>query len=166
MRHYKIKPLSGCCLAAICLLSPQAQAQSIAKSELAISMVITSECQIGTVNDLSFGQTTGQSTPIDQTASFDVRCSAETPFTVGIDQGSTANATQRYLTGLNTSLQVPYQLFRDEARTQTWGNDAETRLSASGTGSNQAIMVYGRVPDLASAMPDTYTDNVTLSVAY
>lgn len=145
MQQYKKRYLSGSCFAALCLLGTQSQAQPTT-SELAISLTVLSECEIGTVNDLSFGSTAGTGTYVDQQAS--------------------STGTTRFLTGVTTSQQIPYQLFRDAARTQLWGNDTETSLSSTGNGTNQAIMVYGRVPDLTSAMPDTYIDNVTLSVAY
>ena len=61
-----------------------------------------------------------------------------------------------------------YQLYSDSLHSIVWGDG--TSLSAVtpgvGTGSNQSLTVYGRLPTVTGAIPGTYTDTVTVTVTY
>ena len=58
---------------------------------------------------------------------------------------------------------VPYELYRNSARTQVWGQTIGTD-TASGTGTT-TYQVYGRVPSLAYPAGN-YSDTVLVTVDY
>lgn len=165
MRHHKQRFLSGCCLAALAFVMEPAFAQVTTSASLSVSMVVNADCEISNIGALAFATPQPDATSAEQAASFELRCTANTPFSLGIDSG-TAGAASRMLTGAASGKKVPYELFKDAALTEPWGNDDTTRLTSSGTGASQAFSVYGRVADLSTAVPDSYSDSVTLSVSY
>jgi spore coat protein U-like protein len=62
---------------------------------------------------------------------------------------------------------VNYSLFRNATRTQVWGQTIGTdTVTGTGTGANQALTIYGRVPAQAVPPPGTYTDTVTVTITY
>ena len=64
---------------------------------------------------------------------------------------------------------ITYELYRDAARTQRWGNTPGTDTS-DGTGAGESSpltqTVYGRVPPQATAPAGAYTDIVTVTLTY
>jgi spore coat protein U-like protein len=62
---------------------------------------------------------------------------------------------------------ITYGLYRDTARTLPWGSTSGTNtVGGTGTGSNQALSVYGRVASQNTPSPGTYTDSVVVTVTY
>ena len=63
---------------------------------------------------------------------------------------------------------IAYQLYLDSARSQVWGDGATGAVhGGTGTGANQAITVYGRVP-AGQPLPagGVYRDTVTATIVY
>jgi spore coat protein U-like protein len=68
------------------------------------------------------------------------------------------------------SVTVPYQLYKASGRTaaDVWGTTIGAGgnvLAGTGTGANQNVPVYGRVPS-ANFAAGTYTDTVVATVTY
>jgi spore coat protein U-like protein len=68
------------------------------------------------------------------------------------------------------SVAVPYQLYKASGRTAAdiWGTTtggSGNVLSGTGTGGNQNVPVYGRVPS-ANFAAGTYSDTVVATVTY
>jgi spore coat protein U-like protein len=62
---------------------------------------------------------------------------------------------------------INYALYRDSARTANWGNTVGTdTVSGTGTGANQSLTVYGRVPAQTTPVAGTYTDTIVVTVTY
>ncbi len=69
-----------------------------------------------------------------------------------------------------------YNVFRDPARTQVWGNGTGGTVIASGSmtvgpgvgNGTQTVThsVYGRIPQLQDAVPGTYNDTMVLTLTY
>ena len=56
---------------------------------------------------------------------------------------------------LNGTNQLAYSLFRDAGRTQNWGQTIGTdTTTGTGTGANQTLTIYGRVPAQTVPPPD------------
>src|SRR5207244_3203523 len=95
----------------------------------------------------SYDPTAG--TDVDNISSLNVTCVNGTNATVGMNAGNTptgaSNATnpQRQLaSGAN---RLRYDLYRDNARTLVWGDTGTANvLQLTGTGSAQAVSVFGR----------------------
>jgi spore coat protein U-like protein len=62
---------------------------------------------------------------------------------------------------------ITYSLYTTSGRTTVWGNTVGTDTqSGTGTGSNQALTVFGRVPPQTTPAPSTYTDTIVATVTY
>lgn len=166
--------LSSCCASALTLIAGTAHVASAAdtssstSASLSVSLQITAQCSIGSLSALDFGTQTLISGPLDNSSSFDLTCTKSTPFTVGLDAGTGVGAVgaARKMTGSTSGETIDYELYMDEARTRDWSNDANQSLTGMGDGDSQSFTVYARVPEQPAVPPDSYSDNVTLSVTY
>ena len=63
---------------------------------------------------------------------------------------------------------VTYGLYKDNARSQVWGDAATPGSTVAGTGSGavQNLTVYGRVPAQTTPSAGLYTDTVVVTVTY
>jgi spore coat protein U-like protein len=79
-----------------------------------------------------------------------VRCTKNTPYTVGLNAGTVVGATLAQRLMANGADTMNYNLFTDAGRTTIWGNSAVAPTWVSGTGAGlgtpQVLTVYGRVP--------------------
>jgi spore coat protein U-like protein len=131
-------------------------------------IVITAACQVSATN-MDFGTQGVLATNIDMTSVITVTCSNGTPYNVLIDQGTMGTGvTARKMKVLaGNSEAVAYSLFRDSSRSLNWGQTIGTdTLAGTGTGTTQAINVYGRVAPQATVSPGTYTDALTVTLSY
>jgi spore coat protein U-like protein len=96
------------------------------------------------------------------------RCTATTPYTVGLDNGLTGTSpTARNMT--NGSGRVTYGIYMDSAGQQPWGSaglGSAYVQSATGTGSNQVFTGYGLAPAQNTPAPASYSDTVVATVTY
>ncbi|MEE2979654.1 MAG: spore coat U domain-containing protein [Pseudomonadota bacterium] len=132
-----------------------------------VSLTLQNDCSIS-ANALNFGTQGVLSANVDQTTSLSVTCSTAAPYNVGLDAGTTTGSTiaARLLAGTGTAT-VGYQLYRDTARTQIWGNTVGTdTVTGTGTGTAQALTVYGRVPPQNTPAAGTYTSTVTATITF
>ena len=110
---------------------------------------VQTQCTVGAV-DLAFGAVDPLAGNVDQTTTVTVRCTKNTPYTVGLSAGTTAGATLAQRLMANGADIMNYNLYTDAPRTTVWGNSAATPTWVSGTGAGlgtaQALTVYGRVP--------------------
>jgi spore coat protein U-like protein len=82
-----------------------------------------------------------------------------------LDGGANGTTTARKLSNGSGSL-LNYGIFRDSARTQNFGQDAESRLinlTAPGSG---IVSVYGRIPASQSVAAGIYTDTVVITLDF
>ncbi len=134
-----------------------------------VTMTIVANCVIA-ASPLDFGAAQGVlSSAVQATSTLNVTCSNTTPYNVGLNAGSGAGSsgTTRYMsgTGGNTGT-VRFNLFQTLGAT-AWGNTQGTNtLGGVGTGSAQALTVYGEVPAQATPMPDTYKSTITATVYF
>jgi len=138
-----------------------------------IQAVVAQDCRIDSVSTLDFGtvfQTLNQN--VDNTATINVLCNgnANSPgsanaYTVTLGYGNQPNGQQRRMTGPNGGL-LNYNLYLDSARTQAWGNTAQTGYQGTSNGQSQSITVYGRVPAQPVPGAGVYTDTVIVTMTY
>lgn len=153
------------------ILASGAHAQTYNESRTAtftVNLVIEADCTIA-ADPLDFGTTGVLDSNLDAQSDLTVRCTNTTPYTIGLDAGDVANSTvaDRLLQGTATASTVAYQLYQDASRTTVWGNTPDTdTVGGVGTGSDQTVTVYGRVPTQDSPEPDTYAATVTATVFF
>ena len=114
-------------------------------------------------------------TPNDSGAStIDVRCTKDAPFAVALNVGSVTGAIFANRRMFNGTDYMNYNLYRDSARTEVWGDGTSSTFTVAGTGAGlgapQAIIldVYGRIPINQTLLsPGAYTEpTITVTVSY
>lgn len=139
---------------------------------IATRVLVNGACDITAAPLLDFGAVGGATTPqIDGALQLTARCTSGLPYTIGLDAGQVPGNTiadrRLGLDGTGPGA-ISYQLYRDSARSQVWGDGTGGAAHAgTGNGADQAITVYGRVP-AGQALPagGTYRDTVTATIVY
>lgn len=106
--------------------------------------------------------------PVDASTTLAVTCTKTTPYAValsaGANAGQSAFSSRVMKSGTNS---LPYQLYLDAGRTQVWGDgNSSGTYAGTGTGSQQTLTVYGRLPSLSGVVPGNYSDTVTVTITY
>jgi spore coat protein U-like protein len=145
---------------------------TIAPLPFGARMMVNGACEITAAPLLDFGAVGGGTTPqLDGALQLTARCTDGLPYTVGLSAGQVAGNTiadrRLGLDGTGPGL-IAYQLYLDSARSQVWGDGATGAVHGdTGTGTDQAITVYGRVPAGQPLPPGgTYRDTVTATIVY
>jgi len=160
---------------ATCLLQPPAATGNSNLQAAAMTLTATATvnpaCGAYVTAPMDFGVNTGTvATNIDRTAVFSLTCVNRSPFQIGLDNGTHADGAgnRRMRVGSSGAL-LPYELYRDPARTQRWGNVLNTSTaSGTGTGAAQNLTIYGRVPPApgTATPPGSYSDTITVTITY
>jgi spore coat protein U-like protein len=133
-----------------------------------VQITIVDECQITSANNLDFGAHGVLSANIDASTTFNVQCTLDTPFSIGLNAGIGAGATiaTRKMTGAG-AVTIDYTLYSDAARTTVWGETIGVdTVDDTGTGGAEAFTVYGRVTPQATPAPGVFTDTITITVTF
>lgn len=138
-------------------------------ANLSVTASVIQACVV-TGGTLAFGNydpTAGAN--LDQTGGFQVACTkGSTGVTIGLGLGANANASQRRLT--NGADFLNYEIYKEAARTNVWGNAAAALVAYTPVTTSTAttFTVYGRIP---SGQTDVgagaaYTDTVVITVTF
>ena len=126
-----------------------------------------------TLNPLSFGMYTLAGTvPLDAVSDITVRCVAQAgSYSVSIGPGFSGNQLLRTMLAGGTDI-LNYNLFRDPARTQIWGDGIPPTFvvigSRAGVGRPTVNVhsLYGRVFSGQTPNPGNYADNLLVTVLF
>lgn len=137
---------------------------------LQISAQVVDDCVI-TSATMPFGSydpvLTNFSSAVLATGEIDLKCTNGDSYTVTGDTGlHAANAvnTTRALAGPSSNF-LDYDLFTDNTYSTVW--NASDPINGVGTGSAQAVSVYGRIPaQQTSGIAGNYSDTVTATITY
>ena len=129
-------------------------------------------CRV-TVNAIPFGMYMPMTpTPVDIMGQVNVRCQAQPgTFSVTIGPGISGNQLARTLTAGGVDV-INYNLFRDAARTQIWGDGTPPTFVVSGVRTSQGrptlynYPVYGRLYANQSPNPGVYGDSLVVTVLF
>nr|WP_252318888.1 spore coat U domain-containing protein [Candidatus Symbiopectobacterium sp. PLON1] len=97
-----------------------------------------------------------------------VTCTLGTSVSIALDYGTNGgSSTQRYLKNSAGTRTLPYQLYRDVARSQVWGTGTLALTVSSFPSTTQTYTVYTRYFG-ATPLPAAgqHTDSVTIKVTY
>jgi spore coat protein U-like protein len=141
-------------------------AQTVAIPSLTTTATVAARCTFGTATDLNFGSVPGLlRTNTDQTSLLRATCTNRAAYQVGLDNGSNASGTTRRMS--DGARFVSYELYRDPARSLRWGAALNTdTATGTGTGAEQTLTVYGRLPVQPAARAGAYSDIVTVTITY
>ncbi|ESZ69607.1 MULTISPECIES: spore coat protein U domain-containing protein [unclassified Mesorhizobium] len=131
-----------------------------------INATVAANCLVTTQN-IDFGSKGVLTANADATGQVSVTCTPSTAYTVSLNGGTTGGTpTNRKMS--KGAERVTYGLYKDAARSQPWG-DAGTpgsTVAGTGTGTAQALTVYGRVPPQTTPSAGVYTDTVVVTITY
>ncbi len=140
-----------------------------ATTTFVVSGTVVPTCAVSAL-PLSFGATIPNpiNSNVDAQSTVTATCASGAAYTVALNAGSGAGATfpaRRMTSGPNT---LNYTLYTDAGRSTIWGDGSAGSIlsNQSGTGSAQAITVYGRIPSGQSVPTGTYTDTITVTVTF
>jgi spore coat protein U-like protein len=140
-----------------------------ATSTFAVNGTVVATCSVS-ASALNFGATipTPVNSNIDAQSVINATCSNNVPFAIALNAGNGTGATmaaRRMSSGPNT---VTYTMYTDAGRTTVWGDGtAGSSVNAlTGTGSVQAIPVYGRIPTGQTPSTGTYNDTILVTLTF
>jgi spore coat protein U-like protein len=154
-------------LAALGLLGLAATASAqTASTNLSVSSTLSASCSVA-ASALSFGTQvpSPMTAAVDATATITATCTNGRAYTIGLNNGSGAGATETVRKMTGSSGTVDYAIYADSARTTVWGTGAAA-VAQTGNGLAQALTAYGRMPLQTGAAAGTYTDSVTVTITF
>ena len=124
----------------------------------------TGDCNISTT-PMDFGTLTDLNVAIDATNSIAVTCTKGVQYSISLSNGSSGgnSPTARKLKSTASLDAVTYGIYTNVGRTSPWGSNAVT---GKGNGNASTFIGYGRIPAQTTPAPDSYSDNVIVTVAY
>jgi spore coat protein U domain-containing protein, fimbrial subunit CupE1/2/3/6 len=155
-------------LAGVILASTPVAATTVTNT-FTVQAVINSSCNV-TATTLNFGAYDPTSaTALNGSSTVSVFCTSGTPYTTTLNVGSGGGSfvTRTIANGGNT---LNYNLYRDSARSQVWGDGSGSTFTVAGTGSGlltaSTLTVYGDIATAQDKPPGTYTSTITVTVTY
>lgn len=132
---------------------------------LNVKVTIAATCDIQSIapSDVDFGEILSSAVNTDAAGTLRVNCTPGTDYSIGLDEGQNFDGTTRRMA--KGTDHVEYELYRDAARAQRWGDDAASSFAGTGSGAAQSISVYGRIGS-ANAPSGDYSDVIVATVTY
>ncbi len=136
-----------------------------------ITVNVAAACQV-TPQNLNFGSYDSLATTnLSSTTQISINCSKNTTFTVELNAGQHASSgfNRNMANGANL---LAYQLYTDSSHTTVWGDGTSGSGTLSGTGTGPGVAhaitetVYGEVPAQQSVPVGSYSDTITVTVAF
>lgn len=155
-------------LAAGTFVSAPALAVTVSGS-LDVNATVQGGCTVGTV-PVSFGDYTGAQS--DATGTINVNCTADLVYSIELGAGNGGGAARQMPKVGDPATFLPYELYQNAGRTVPWGGatyavgGATALTGLTGLGTNQAVVVYGRVDSGQPLSAGSFADVVTVSVIY
>ena len=137
------------------------------QNTMQVTASVASSCTMSGMTNMSFGAYVG--TQVSSSATFNVNCSTGTAYTIGITAGGSGNVQARQMSNVTTpTSKLNYVISSDAPGANIWGITVGTNtVAGTGTGSNQAISIYGTVAaNQAPASIGNYSDSVLVQVNY
>lgn len=137
---------------------------SVARPSFISQANVLPNCNVAAQN-IDFGNYGVIDSDIDATGGITVTCTADTPYSVGLNNGiKGAGPTERLMVLGDKSIQ--YGLYMDPLRSHPWGNSGGEVFTGIGNGMPQSTPVYGRVAAQQTPPPGNYNDTVVVTVTY
>jgi len=154
-------------LSLVSLGGAPAIAQTTVTDTFGVQITINSDCEITSTETLDFGSSGVLTTAVLTTADLQVTCTTGTAYDIRLDEGTGSGATISVRKMTSGGSTINYEMFSDSGRTTNWGEtDGVDTVSDTGNGSAQTHTVFGRVPVQTTPAPGTYTDTITVTVAF
>ena len=160
---------AGTLLLAGATLLPTAASAATAGGSLNVTATVTANCTVSTTA-LAFGNVnTINGSNVDGAGALSIVCTNGTGWTAAADVGSGSGASFSSRRMEAGSDQLSYNLFTDAGFANVWGDGSASTSTIGGTGSGsaQAVTIYGRVGSGQTTVPvGSYADTVAVTVTY
>jgi spore coat protein U-like protein len=134
--------------------------------QMTVEATVAGTCEIvpGTLAFGSYDAIGANATnPLDAQGSIGVRCTRNTPYTVGLDFGANGSGATRRMA--NGAARLTYELYSDATRTTVWTPSA-TLGGTSASTADVPLPVYGRIPPAQVVAGGPYQDTVIATVTF
>ena len=166
---FKLKNVQRALLAAVLIAATTGALASSVNTSFQVQATVNAQCSISAVN-LTFPTVDPLSSQTDGATTVTVKCTKNSPYTVGLNAGTTTGSTIAQRLMANGADLMDYNLYTDAARSSIWGNSAGSWVSGTGAGMGtaQVLNVYGRVAaGQTNLAVGTFTEpTVTVTVTY
>ncbi|MDH1867236.1 spore coat U domain-containing protein [Pseudomonas chengduensis] len=155
-------------VAAAGLLFANSTLAATATTTFQVTATVAASCLVS-ATDLNFGAYNPLAGALDGTSTITATCTAQTPYTIGLDAGLNAGGTTtRRMIGDDTATTLlSYELYSDTTRSAIWGAPGGATVAQSAlTGGALNYTVYGRIPASQYVPAASYADTVTVTVTY
>jgi spore coat protein U-like protein len=156
--------------ALVCACGSGADAAT-AGSSFPVTATVVNSCIVA-ASSLAFPTYTPTSATVTTgSTTLNVTCTLGAPYTVALSNGSgtgadaTAGASGRKMTGPG-SAQLGYNLYQDSSYAQAWGSSGAYLMSASGTGLQVPLTVYGAIPASQVVAAGNFTDTINVTISF
>jgi spore coat protein U-like protein len=148
------------------LVTPTCTAGGSSNFSFQARAAVVNDCQIS-VGQLAFGTSRVLNAAVRASTSMNVVCTSGKAYQISLNGGNNASGGLRRMKNVATGETVAYQLSATLDGTG-WGDGGSTgaAVGRTGTGSNQAITVYGRVSPQTTPSPGDYKDTVTATLYF
>ncbi|MGX7951210.1 Csu type fimbrial protein [Tsuneonella sp. HG249] len=140
-----------------------------ATNNMPVSVNVLNSCTVA-ATPMAFGSPTAiGGVDIDTTSTVSLVCTNGANYDVALDAGANASGTQRRMSnGATVPVYVNYGIYKDAARSTTWGSAiGATQAGNAGTSGLVSLTAYGRIPSTAASVgAGSYTDTVTVTVTF
>lgn len=152
----------ACTILVGCSASMQAAQAGTSTASFQVTATVPEACSVSADGALAFGNYTGSQ--VDATTGISVTCTSTTAYTVGLNDGLNFGATRRMKLG--TSDYLGYEMYKEGARSNRWGNTGTELVSGTGSGAAQSLTIYGRMPAGGPLVPGSFADTISVTVSY
>ena len=170
-----LKKVALAAAASAALFSNAALAGS-ASGTLNVTATITAACTFGTNSPIAFGSVLTTSSVTNNAGSLDITCTNLLPYTVSVDDGQNHDATAvlpshgRRMKDSSGNF-LMYEVYTNTGRTSiadsvAANNTFDTPGFGAGTGTNQAITIYGQIPVQTTPGAASFSDQLSLTVNF
>lgn len=128
---------------------------------------VINDCNISATN-VNFGTASVLSGALAATGSITAQCTNGDAWKIALNGGGSGNVTARQMQRSGGGGAINYGLYTDAAHSVTWGDDTggSATVTGVGTGTSQAVTVYGAVPAQTTPAPGSYSDTITATISF
>ena len=149
------------------LFANSAMAADTATTTFQVTATVADSCLVS-ATDLNFGAYDPAAVK-DGTSTITVTCTAQTPYTIGLDAGQHF-ATTRAMIGDDTDTTLlKYELYTEPGHGSVWGaigGTGTTVAQSALTGGPLDYTVYGQIPASQYVPAANYADTINVTVDY
>ncbi|WP_323123093.1 Csu type fimbrial protein [Burkholderia alba] len=147
--------------------TPCASQTSSGTFSFTATATVINNCNI-TATNVAFAPTGVIRTALTATGTINAQCTNGDAFEIALNGGGSGSVAARTMLRSGGGGSVNYQLYQDAAHSIAWGDGTSGTSMATGTGSgtSQALTVYGLVPVQATPAPGSYSDTITATISF